>query len=108
MLAHARLEDALALRELAVGGDTLMIVDESGTIPFTTDRAQQVLRSYFPAVKQDLPPELRKWMKTKPQVGGQLSRQRVGGRYLSLAKIWSEFGLSHAASNRRIQTENLR
>jgi DNA-binding CsgD family transcriptional regulator len=80
MLAQAKLEDALALRELAVGGDAVIIVDESGTVLFATERAQRMLRDYFSAVKQGLPPELGGWLKRDPPAGARLSRQRPGGQ----------------------------
>jgi DNA-binding CsgD family transcriptional regulator len=78
MLARAKLKEQLALLEIAVGGDTVIIVDKIGAVRFITDRAEQVLRDYFSGMEEGLPRELRVWLKSNPPTGARLVRKRPG------------------------------
>ena len=78
MLARAKLEEQLALLQIAVGGDTVIVVDEVGAVLFSTDRAEQLLRDYFSGMEEGLPRELRGWLKSNPLTGARLVRQRPG------------------------------
>ena len=81
MIAQAEVDEAIALRDLSIGGEAVMIVDLQARPLFATERAQQLVRDYFPAAAGDgLPPEFRSWVLSNLSADDRLTRDQPGRR----------------------------
>ena len=80
MKAQMKVEDALALRDLASSREAVVIVDDDGALRFATDRARKLMDDYFAgAASAELPDPLRTWLAAHPIAGTSLTQPATGG-----------------------------
>ena len=107
MIGRAELENALALREFAAGGQATAIVDSNTVLLYCTERAcGSSCSDYFPLyMPGELPPELARLAPAQSIAGRKLIREKSGSRLTCicggawfLAKFpgsWSFAGWGH-------------
>lgn len=82
LISRADLDQALALRDAAIGDEAVMVVDEArGAIVFATERARRIMREHFVIHAVDeLPAEILAWLRSSPAPGKTRTWHRPGRR----------------------------
>lgn len=106
MIVQAEADEALALHNLAIGDEAVMVVDLQARPLFTTERARQLVRDYFSAgAKEELPPELRSWLLSNPSTEDRLTRDQPGRRLVCTCGVlapWRRNGVPGSAVQDRV------
>ncbi len=83
LIGQMEVQNALAIRELAIGEEAVLVADLEGRLLYASARAKQLARDFFQPHRPDaLPFELQHWLQSHP-LGATSFVQEVPGRRLT-------------------------
>jgi DNA-binding CsgD family transcriptional regulator len=92
LVGRLEVERALSLREVAVGGDAVMVVNPENVPLFITEKARRLMGDYFCDWKPKiLPPALVAWLQSNPASGDRLVCEQSGGRLVCVCGELTEW-----------------
>jgi DNA-binding CsgD family transcriptional regulator len=80
---RAEMNNALALRNIAIKNEAVCVVSDEPSLVYATDRARRFLSDYFPTSSDGhLPAELRNWLLQNPKPGDTFGRRKSHARLI--------------------------